>query len=139
MCASNSNLRTRQKTQPPKRAASQSPKAKAENGQGLGVLPYAASVLRSWSPKSLSAKTVPVKSVAKVDNQSGRSQTMTLAPWRAKSGKCLLETVRRQTFAAVKKSVKAPTDVVAAAIGWLAREDKLEFTSSGKTVKISLK
>lgn len=44
-----------------------------------------------------------------------------------------------QTLAAIKKSVAAPADVVTAAIGWLAREDKLEFTTSGRVVKISLR
>ena len=44
-----------------------------------------------------------------------------------------------QTLAAIKKSVDAPADVVVAAVGWLAREGKLEFTASGKTLKISLK
>ena len=44
-----------------------------------------------------------------------------------------------QTLAAMKKSIDAPADVVVAAVGWLAREGKLEFTASGKTLKISLK
>jgi hypothetical protein len=44
-----------------------------------------------------------------------------------------------QTLAAVKKSVDAPPELVLAAIGWLAREDKLEFTTTGRTVKISLR
>lgn len=44
-----------------------------------------------------------------------------------------------QSLAAIKKAVPAPGDVVAAAIGWLAREDKLAFTGAGKTLKISLK
>lgn len=43
------------------------------------------------------------------------------------------------TLAAIKKDVKAPGDIVAAAIGWLAREDKLEFSSNGRTVKIGLR
>lgn len=43
------------------------------------------------------------------------------------------------TVAALKKEVKAPGDLVAAAIGWLAREDKLEFSNSGRTVKIGLR
>jgi hypothetical protein len=42
-------------------------------------------------------------------------------------------------IAAIKKSVGAPTDVIAAAIGWLAREDKLEFAVGGKALKVSLK
>jgi hypothetical protein len=44
-----------------------------------------------------------------------------------------------QTIAALKKSIDAPGEVVLAAIGWLAREDKLEFSSRGRTVKISLR
>jgi hypothetical protein len=44
-----------------------------------------------------------------------------------------------QTLAEIKKSVDAPADLVAAAVGWLAREDKLEFRTSGTTVKIGLR
>jgi Winged helix-turn-helix domain (DUF2582) len=51
----------------------------------------------------------------------------------------LLATDGAQTLAAIKKSVDAPADVVVAAVGWLAREDKLEFSTSGRQVKISLR
>ncbi len=51
----------------------------------------------------------------------------------------LLSDNGEQTLAAVKKSVNASPDVALAAIGWLAREDKLEFTTSGRTVKVSLR
>jgi Winged helix-turn-helix domain (DUF2582) len=44
-----------------------------------------------------------------------------------------------QTVAAIKKSIHAPSDVVLAAIGWLAREDKLEFSAHGRAVKLSLR
>jgi hypothetical protein len=43
------------------------------------------------------------------------------------------------TVAAIKKTVDAPGDVVMAAIGWLAREEKLAFSSQGRSVKISLR
>ena len=43
------------------------------------------------------------------------------------------------TVAAIKKSIDAPGDIVLAAIGWLAREDKLEFSSQGRSVKVSLR
>jgi hypothetical protein len=43
------------------------------------------------------------------------------------------------TIAALKKAVSAPGDVVVAAVGWLAREHKLEFNSSGRSLKIALK
>ncbi len=51
----------------------------------------------------------------------------------------LLSETDSLTLAAIKKSVDAPADVVAAAVGWLAREGKLEFTASGKTLKIALR
>ena len=50
----------------------------------------------------------------------------------------LLTNQSEQSLTAIKKSIDAPTDVVMAAVGWLAREDKLEFKSSGRSVKISL-
>lgn len=43
------------------------------------------------------------------------------------------------SLATLKKEVKAPGDLVLAAVGWLAREDKLDFAVNGKTVKVSLK
>jgi hypothetical protein len=43
------------------------------------------------------------------------------------------------TIAAIKKEVNASGDLVIAAIGWLAREDKLDFTTAARTTKISLR
>jgi hypothetical protein len=51
----------------------------------------------------------------------------------------LLSNNGEQTLAAIKKSVDAPSDIVLAAVGWLAREDKIEFATTGRTVKISLR
>jgi hypothetical protein len=44
-----------------------------------------------------------------------------------------------QTLTAIKKAIAAPPDVVIAGVGWLAREDKLEFVMSGRMLKVSLK
>jgi hypothetical protein len=44
-----------------------------------------------------------------------------------------------QTLVALKKSVHAPADLVVAAIGWLAREGKLNFANDGRSVKVSLR
>jgi Winged helix-turn-helix domain (DUF2582) len=44
-----------------------------------------------------------------------------------------------QSLSAIKKAMGAPSELILAAIGWLAREDKLAFTTSGRTVKISLR
>jgi hypothetical protein len=51
----------------------------------------------------------------------------------------LLNSGKPRTVAEIKKALNEPGDVVTAAIGWLAREDKLEFDTSGKTVKIGLR
>jgi Winged helix-turn-helix domain (DUF2582) len=51
----------------------------------------------------------------------------------------LLSKGEGQTLAVIKKAIPAPPDVITAAIGWLAREDKLEFIASGRTMKITLK
>ena len=44
-----------------------------------------------------------------------------------------------QTIAALKKAVDHPTEITLMAIGWLAREGKLDFDTSGRTVKVALK
>lgn len=44
-----------------------------------------------------------------------------------------------QTLAGLKKSVDASDDVVLMAVGWLAREGKLAFETSGRAVTVSLK
>ncbi len=44
-----------------------------------------------------------------------------------------------QTLASLKKSIDAPDDLVLAAVGWLAREDKLEFQTNGRTMTITLR
>ena len=51
----------------------------------------------------------------------------------------LLGDQSEQSLASIKKSIDAPTDVIMAAVGWLAREDKLEFKKIGRTVKVSLR
>ena len=51
----------------------------------------------------------------------------------------LLATGDDQTLAAIKKSIDAPSDVVVAAVGWLAREDNLEFVTSGRGLKLALR
>lgn len=44
-----------------------------------------------------------------------------------------------QSIASIKSSHDAPADLVMAAVGWLAREDKLTFTTGGRSVLISLR
>jgi hypothetical protein len=53
--------------------------------------------------------------------------------WRA------LETKGPQSLSALKKNVKAPGDLVLMAVGWLAREEKLELELKGRTQLLRLK
>ncbi len=43
------------------------------------------------------------------------------------------------TLATLKKEIDAPADLILAAVGWLVREEKLEFTTTGKNTKLALK
>jgi hypothetical protein len=51
----------------------------------------------------------------------------------------VLDKERVQSLAALKKATGASNELVLAAIGWLAREDKLDFTAIGRAVKIALR
>ncbi|MEX2171643.1 MAG: winged helix-turn-helix domain-containing protein [Pirellulales bacterium] len=43
------------------------------------------------------------------------------------------------TLAALKKEIGAPDELVLTSLGWLAREGKLSFDSSGRSVTVSLR
>jgi len=51
----------------------------------------------------------------------------------------LLERDGPQTLAQIKKKVDAKGDLVGYALGWLAREDKVEFAPDKKTYRVQLK
>lgn len=42
------------------------------------------------------------------------------------------------SFSGLAKEIGAPRDIVAAGVGWLAREDKVSIDESGRTRMISL-
>ena len=44
-----------------------------------------------------------------------------------------------QTVAQLKKQLNGSSEVVTFALGWLAREDKIEITQDKKTFKVKLK
>jgi hypothetical protein len=44
-----------------------------------------------------------------------------------------------QTLTGVKKAIDGPDDVTMAAVGWLARENKLTFETNGRTITVSLR
>jgi hypothetical protein len=44
-----------------------------------------------------------------------------------------------QTIAQLKKKLNGSSEVLSFALGWLAREDKVDITQEKKTVKVALK
>jgi hypothetical protein len=81
--------------------------------------------------KSAAANKQPVQSQPEISNEQIGHVAGDL--WR------LLDKEGGQSLAAIKKATGASNELVLAAIGWLAREDKLEFTTSGRTATISLR
>lgn len=51
----------------------------------------------------------------------------------------LLSTEGPQTLVQLKKKLNGTSELLDFAIGWLAREDKIEITPDKKTVRIQLK
>ncbi len=51
----------------------------------------------------------------------------------------VLNSLGPQTLAQLKKKVKEPSDVLPLAVGWLAREDKVDISSEKKSFRVQLK
>lgn len=88
------------------------------------------------------AKKAEAKSSAKPKAPSAVAKTTPLAADAigdcAGAVWCCLNDNGPQPVATLKKSVDAPADLVLAAVGWLAREGKLNFETNGKQVLVSL-
>ncbi|WP_425395083.1 winged helix-turn-helix domain-containing protein [Aeoliella sp.] len=78
------------------------------------------------APKKAVAKSAPALTAEEIGHAAGQV-------WAA------LADTPGQTATTLKKNVEVSGDMAMAAIGWLAREEKLDFDTSGRTVKISLK
>jgi len=94
---------------------------------------------KTSSTKSPTTKTSP-KKIAK-PKAAAAARVLSDAEIGEVSGDVwnLLHSKGPQSAAAVKKAVSAPGDLVMASIGWLAREGKLEFQTSGRTIKVALR
>ena len=51
----------------------------------------------------------------------------------------LLNGKGEQSMAGIKSEIDGPADLVVAAVGWLAREEKLRIRNSGRSVFVSLR
>ena len=88
------------------------------------------------------ASGLPEQPVAQFDQTPAKAARRPLTPdligevagcvWR-----CLNEG-GPQTLARLKKDAQAPADIVMAAVGWLAREGKLNIETNGKAVTVAL-
>jgi hypothetical protein len=108
--------------------------AKSKSNQS--AKPQAASNSKRKAPVSSDARPSPAKNAAPSAQLAISSEEIGHAAGEIWS---LLNNDGEQTLAAIKKSVAVPADLILAGIGWLAREDKLEFTANARTVKISLR
>jgi hypothetical protein len=85
-------------------------------------------------PKAIAKKSTPPAAPPETPSVTGDAIGYAAGDvWGALHGKGW------QTLAAVKKATDSPSDLTLMAIGWLAREGKLDFAASGKTVKLTLK
>jgi hypothetical protein len=98
---------------------------------------------RHWEKAAVAKKmsVKPTKGESTADSKPRRQRVLSNDQIGDVAGEVweLLSGKNEQTLAAIKKSVDAPADVVVAAVGWLAREDKLDFRVSGRSVKVSLR
>lgn len=106
-----------------KKAAKKTPAKKA-------AAPKAAAAKKAAPKKKSAPKPKPAPQPAITDEAIG---TAAGAVWGALAGNGW------QSLAALKKAVDAPTDVTLMAVGWLAREGKLDYAASGKSVKVALR
>lgn len=81
----------------------------------------------------------PPKALAKNNPPASASVTSETIGYAAGEVWAALHGEGWQTVAAVKKTVGGSGDLTLMAIGWLAREGKLDFATSGKSVKLTLK
>ncbi len=51
----------------------------------------------------------------------------------------LLEKKKEATTTEILRELKVPYDILQMALGWLAREDRVKFDQTRKTLKIALK
>ncbi len=104
-------------------------------------------VLRTENKSATASRRKPVanKPAAKkqpaIGSLTGRQQALSNEQIGQAAGEVwrVLTENDGQSLAALKKSIDAPADLVVAALGWLAREDKLEFVTSGRSLKVSLR
>lgn len=95
------------------------------------------------SVSSSKPMTTTNTSVAVVAEAPARTVTLTLTHDEIGlvAGKIwqLLADKGEQSLASVKSTLDVPSDLVLAAVGWLAREDKLTFKTIGRAVRVSLR
>lgn len=106
-----------------KKTAKKSP---AKNGAPKKKKPAATKGAKKAAPKKPASAPAPPYGAEQIGLAAGEV-------WSA------LNAGGPQTIAALKKASKGSAEQTLMAIGWLAREGKLDFTTSGRSVKVSLR
>ena len=120
-----------------KKSASVGRKSRSSSGpKAEKKAPAKKSAKKKKPTKKKASKRSPVKKAAPVVHSFYSNHEIGQVAgkvWRT------LDDQGAQSLAALKKSTSATDDLVVAAVGWLAREDKLEFaTRDGRLVEVSL-
>ena len=138
--ATNGALTELQATETAKKSAPQKPAAKkkaAKAAQKKSAPKKAAASTPSKPAKQASTKKPAAKQPAKAAAAVGSFDHEQIGHTAGAVWSLLFER-GELSLVAVKKEIDAPADVVLAAIGWLAREGKLDFSATGRNVLLSL-
>ena len=112
-----------------KKKAATSTKSKAAK-QSAGKSSAKSAGAKTSKPKAAAKKSAATTKPAMCDEAIGNTAGEV---WHS------LSTGGGQTLATLKKSVDASPELVLAAVGWLAREGKLDFVATGRTLKVALR
>jgi hypothetical protein len=121
------------KPAPPKAAKAKATKPKAAKAATAGVGDDGAPV--PVAPKPTAKKSAPKPKAEAAPKRAFSTEEIGHVAgdvWH------VLSTEGTKTAAELTKAVAAPAELVAAALGWLAREDKLAFETNGRSVSVSL-
>jgi Winged helix-turn-helix domain (DUF2582) len=124
----------------PASAKAKKPAASSRKSSAIGEGGKSSGSTAKIAKKPAAATKVAKLSVA-TDTRASGPATLSVEDIGAVAGDVWRLLVKNdgQTLAAMQESFVVPTELVAAAVGWLAREDKLRFENRGNALTISLK
>ncbi len=128
--------------------ASESKPADAKKSTSAGKTKAAPAAKKTKAPKAVAKSLFPDAAAEPAAPKKPAAKKEPIAATRAFNGDEIghvagdvwrvLSEDGSKTAAELTKAVAAPPELVAAALGWLARENKLSFETNGRSVTVSL-